>query len=213
MVMRTSCKHCARLLPQPNQNYNLIIQQSPLRTTWILAEQRSYKWGYKEKTALKLGWFHTHVWQIKIGRDNSGSYPEEGGVQALHWFPQPRASVSGRVIPAKSGWENQQGLGCMRQRAAVDTSVLLKGLHKDLAALNYLASGQGLKGAALSWTKVPADAISSLLNPPHAHLAGTGRCKSDFPLIWLILFSPHSGDSLKPPLHPIHWSAGTSIRD
>lgn len=47
-------KHCTHLLPWPHQNYNLIIVQPLLSTTWRWAEQNSFNWGYKKEAASRL---------------------------------------------------------------------------------------------------------------------------------------------------------------
>ena len=70
-----------------------------------------------------MGWSHTQVWQIKIGRDISATedLPEEGGIPAQHQTPQPRVPVPGREVPISSGCKKPAGIEAERDRGLLES--------------------------------------------------------------------------------------------
>ena len=61
---------------------------------------RDWYWGQRHE----MGWSHTHVWQLRIGRDISAAEVplEERGVPAPYQAPQPRPLVPGKRVPTIS---------------------------------------------------------------------------------------------------------------
>lgn len=54
-------------------------------------------------------WLTPNPKKVDTGRETLVAEvpPEEGGVLAPHWAPQPRGHMPGRGIPIPSGCENQ----------------------------------------------------------------------------------------------------------
>lgn len=108
---------CSPLCTTPKLQLN--YRTATLETTWRLTEQKYYNKGYIEEATLRLvrgvkTWLHSCMWQNHERYLCCRGSPEEQGFPVPHWALQPRARLS-----RDSAW--------VRQRAAADPDVLLKG--------------------------------------------------------------------------------------
>ena len=143
-----------------------------------------------------MAWCHTHVWQIKIGRDISAAQfpPKKQGAQPPHQDPQLRVPVPGIEVPITSHCKNQWGLRLRKTGSWSPRLFILKDLCRDLLRLTFSefehwgsslkgtreiggrAELSGIKeragGTAFSQTEVLIEAIVLLRSLPYTELAG-----------------------------------------